>query len=205
MARKPRSRHGSPARASRSTGPSGTPGTRCFPCMVWIPMTQGTDPYDYPKAWEADVVLSEGGTVHLRPITPADADALVAFHGRLSDRTRYLRYFGPYPRIPPKDLERFSTVDHHDRVAFIALLGHDIIAVGRYERLGATDSAEVAFVVQDDHQSRGLGSILLEHLAAAARERGLTRFVADVLAENAQMIRVFTDAGYRVTRAFEEG
>jgi acyl-CoA synthetase (NDP forming)/GNAT superfamily N-acetyltransferase len=160
----------------------------------------------YPAHWEADVVASDGGIVHLRPVLPSDADALLRFHGSLSERTRYLRYFGPYPRIPAKDLVRFSTVDHHDRVAFIALLGHDIVAVGRYERLNSGDSAEVAFVVQDDHQSRGIGSILLEHLAAAARERGLTRFVADVLAENSLMINVFREAGFRQVRSgLEEG
>jgi acyl-CoA synthetase (NDP forming)/GNAT superfamily N-acetyltransferase len=163
------------------------------------------DPYDYPKHWEADVVLSDGGTVHLRPITPDDADRLLAFHGRLSERTRYFRYFGPYPRMPQRDVERFSTVDHCDRVAFVAMLGHDIVAVGRYDRLPDTDSAEVAFVVEDGHQGRGLGSILLEHLAAAARESGLARFVAEVLAENGQMVRVFRDAGYQIARSFEEG
>jgi acyl-CoA synthetase (NDP forming)/RimJ/RimL family protein N-acetyltransferase len=170
-------------------------------------MTHATnrDAYRYPKSWEADVVLSDGGTVHLRPIVPSDADALVAFHGKLSDRTRYLRYFGPYPKIPQKDLERFSTVDHRDRVAFVVLLGHEIIAVGRYERLDGGDSAEVAFVVADEHQKRGIGSILLEHLAAAAGERGLRRFVAEVLAENAQMIHVFRLAGYHVRSGIEEG
>ncbi|SFQ32920.1 Acyl-CoA synthetase (NDP forming) [Amycolatopsis arida] len=167
--------------------------------------TEKTDPYDYPRHWEADVVLSDGGTVHLRPVVPSDADGLVALHARLSERTRYLRYFGAYPRIPARDLERFSVVDHHGRVAFVALLGDDIVAVGRYERLGDRDSAEVAFVVDDAHQGRGLGSILLEHLAAAASERGLRRFVAEVLAENTQMVRVFRDAGYQVTRSFEEG
>ncbi|MBK1788354.1 bifunctional acetate--CoA ligase family protein/GNAT family N-acetyltransferase [Prauserella cavernicola] len=165
---------------------------------------QSFDPFDFPRQWEADVVLSDGGTVHLRPVVPADADGLVALHGRLSDRTRYLRYFGAYPRIPARDLERFSTVDHHSRVAFVALLGDDIVAVGRYEGLD-DDSAEVAFVVDDAHQGRGLGSILLEHLAAAASERGLRRFVAEVLAENSAMVRVFRDAGYHVSRAFEEG
>ncbi|MFD5826845.1 GNAT family N-acetyltransferase [Lentzea sp. NPDC060358] len=163
------------------------------------------DPFDFPRRWEADVVLSDGGTVHLRPITPDDADKLREFHGRLSERTRYFRYFGPYPRIPQRDLERFSTVDHHDRVALVALLGDDIVAVGRFDRLHHGQSAEVAFVVQDGHQGRGLGSILLEHLAAAAREVGLTRFEAEVLAENGQMVRVFRDAGYQVSRAFEEG
>ena len=159
---------------------------------------------EHARRWEADVVLSDGGTVHLRPITPADADRLLAFHGRLSERTRYFRYFGPYPRIPQRDLVRFTTVDHHDRVALVAVLGDDIVAVGRYERLDE-GSAEVAFVVEDAHQGRGLGSILLEHLAAAAKENGLSRFVAEVLAENGQMVRVFRDAGYRVSRAFEEG
>ncbi|MFD9739892.1 GNAT family N-acetyltransferase [Umezawaea sp. NPDC059074] len=163
------------------------------------------DPYDFPEHWEADVVLSDGGTVHLRPITPADAPRLLAFHGRLSERTRYFRYFGPYPRMPQRDLERFSTVDHLDRVALVASLGDDIVAVGRFDRLDSGDSAEIAFVVEDGHQGRGLGSILLEHLAAAARERGLGRFVAEVLAENGQMVRVFRDAGYVVSREFEEG
>jgi acyl-CoA synthetase (NDP forming)/RimJ/RimL family protein N-acetyltransferase len=163
------------------------------------------DPFDYPKEWEADVVLSDGGTVHLRPVVPSDADALTAFHGRMSTRTRYLRYFGAYPQIPARDLSRFSTVDHRDRVAFVALLGDDIVAVARYERLDHGPSAEVAFVVEDRHQSRGLGPILLEHLAAAARERGIERFVAEVLAENRAMLGVFRAAGYQLAREMDEG
>ncbi|WP_098956343.1 bifunctional GNAT family N-acetyltransferase/acetate--CoA ligase family protein [Pseudonocardia sp. N23] len=165
-----------------------------------------TDP-GYPRYWEADVVASDGGILHLRPIVPADAEALLDFHSRLSERTRYLRYFGPYPRIPARDLERFTTVDHHRRVAFVCLLGDEIVAVGRYEGLGDAPvaSAEVAFVVRDDHQGRGLGSILLEHLAAAARENGLTRFEAEVLVENHTMVRVFRDAGYQVSRAYDGG
>ena len=174
----------------------------------------------YPRHWEADVVASDGGIVHLRPILPSDADALVRFHESLSERTRYLRFFGPYPRIPPRDLERFTTVDHRARVAFICLLGHEIIAVGRYEGLAGAGaatggvpegsspvggSAEVAFVARDEHQGRGLGSILLEHLAAAARENGLRRFEAEVLVENHQMVRVFREAGYHVSRAFADG
>ena len=160
----------------------------------------------YPRHWEADVVASDGGVVHLRPIRPADAPALVEFHARLSPRTRYLRYFGPYPQIPPRDLERFTVVDHHDHVAFVGILGGEIVAVGRYVRLGeSSPSAEVAFVVRDDHQGRGLGSILLEHLAAAARESGLRRFEAEVLAENHQMVRVFREAGYQVSREYAEG
>ncbi|HET6876448.1 MAG TPA: GNAT family N-acetyltransferase [Jatrophihabitans sp.] len=168
-------------------------------------MTETSAPPAPPPHWEADVVAADGGTVHLRPVRPTDADALVAFHGGLSQRTRYLRYFSAYPRIPAKDLHRFANVDHHDRVALLAELAGEIIAVGRYERLAGTDEAEVAFVVADAHQGRGIGSVLLEHLAAAARERGLKRFVAVVLAENTGMIRVFRDAGYEVTRHIEFG
>jgi acyl-CoA synthetase (NDP forming)/RimJ/RimL family protein N-acetyltransferase len=168
-------------------------------------MDERPDPFDYPKEWEADVVLSDGGTVHLRPIVPSDGDALLAFHGRMSERTRYLRYFGAYPQIPPRDLQRFTTVDHRGRVAFVALLGDDIVAVARYEQIDHGPSAEVAFVVEDRHQNRGLGPILLEHLAAAARERGIARFVAEVLAENAAMLGVFRAAGYHVVREMDEG
>ncbi|MDV6014478.1 GNAT family N-acetyltransferase [Haloechinothrix sp. LS1_15] len=169
------------------------------------PAGDSTDPYDYPRHWEADVVLADGGTVRLRPIVPDDADRIVALHSRLSERTRYFRYFGAYPRIPPRDLTRFTVVDHHDRVALVAALGSEIVAVGRYERLEGGPLAEVAFVVDDAHQGRGLGSILLEHLAAAAAECGIERFAAEVLSDNAAMLRVFRDAGYEVTREVAGG
>jgi acyl-CoA synthetase (NDP forming)/RimJ/RimL family protein N-acetyltransferase len=159
---------------------------------------------DYPARRAADVALADGGTVHLRPIRPDDAPGIVAMHARFSERTRYLRYFSPYPRIPERDLRRFVTVDHRDREAFVAELGDELIAVGRYERIDA-DEAEVAFVVADAHQRRGLGSVLLEHLAAAAREARIVRFVAEVLPENGTMLRVFSDAGYRVDRSYADG
>ncbi|GIF98016.1 GNAT family N-acetyltransferase [Catellatospora citrea] len=154
----------------------------------------------------ADVLLADGTTVHLRQITPQDADAVVAMHSRFSERTRYLRYFSPYPRIPARDLHRFVNVDHLDREAFVVAAGDRLVAVGRYERLGASShEAEVAFVVEDAYQGRGVGSVLLEHLAAAAAEAGITRFVAEVLPENGAMLRVFTDAGYEVTRRYADG
>ncbi len=168
-----------------------------------------TDPaHTYPHSWVVDVLASDGGAVALRPIVPEDADKLVEFHGKLSERTRYLRYFGPYPTMSARDVKNFTTVDHHNRVAFVMMLGDEIIAVGRYERLldvGDGKSAEVAFVVADAHQGRGLGPILLEYLAAAAAENGLTMFVAEVLSENRNMVTVFREAGYQVSRSFDGG
>ncbi|GGQ57202.1 bifunctional acetate--CoA ligase family protein/GNAT family N-acetyltransferase [Couchioplanes azureus] len=155
---------------------------------------------------EADVLLSDGSAVHLRPIRPDDAPAIVEFHSRMSDRTRYLRYFSPYPRIPQRDLDRFVNVDHRDREAFVIVSGARIMAVGRYERLGPdSPEAEVAFVVEDAHQGRGIGSVLLEHLADAAQENGISRFVAEVLPENGGMLRVFSDFGYQVQRQYADG
>ncbi len=162
-------------------------------------------PSAYPVEWEADVIAADGATVHIRPITPADADGLLGLHARSSERTLYLRFFGPYPRVSDKDLFRFTHVDHHDRVALVVLLGDQLIALGSYERLQDRDEAEVAFLVEDAHQSRGLGSALLEHLAAAAQERGISRFVAEVLAENRRMISTFREAGYSPSRSVDEG
>lgn len=153
-----------------------------------------------------DVLLSDGTTVGLRPIQPTDAPGIVAMHSRFSERTRYLRYFSPYPRIPERDLRRFVNVDHHDREAFVVLVGDQIVAVGRYERLGpASPEAEVAFVVEDAYQGRGIGSVLLEHLADAARRVGIPTFVAEVLPANGAMLRVFADFGYQVQRQFADG
>ena len=154
----------------------------------------------------ADVLLSDGTAGHMRAIRPSDADAIVAFHARMSERTRYLRYFSPYPRIPERDLERFVNVDHQDREAFVIVNGPRIMGVGRYERLGPdSPDAEVAFVVEDAHQGRGIGSVLLEHLADAARDHGIARFVAEVLPQNASMLRVFGDFGYQVQRRYADG
>lgn len=158
----------------------------------------------YPAHWEADIALRDGSAAHLRPIRPTDADALQEFHQRQSEHSRYLRFFAPMPRLSSRDLDRFTHVDHVDRVAFVVLVGQDIIAVGRYDRVSPT-SAEVAFNVSDSRQGTGLASVLLEHLAAAARERGINEFTAEVLPQNAKMLKVFTETGFDVDRALDDG
>jgi acyl-CoA synthetase (NDP forming)/RimJ/RimL family protein N-acetyltransferase len=162
------------------------------------------DPPGYPREWEADVLLADGGVAHLRPIRPSDAERLVAFYDRVSPQSKYFRFFAPYPRLSDRDVKRFTEVDYVDRVAFILTLGDEMIAVGRYDRV-EDDHAEVAFLIEDAHQGRGIAQLLLEHLAQAARERGISRFVAEVLPENRRMAKVFADAGYRVTKGIEDG
>ncbi|UBU10922.1 bifunctional acetate--CoA ligase family protein/GNAT family N-acetyltransferase [Nonomuraea gerenzanensis] len=158
----------------------------------------------YPAHWEADVVLADGGTAHVRPIRPADADRLRSFYSRLSDESIYFRFFGPRPRLSDREVERFTNVDYVNRVALIATIGTEMVAVIRYDRTGPGE-AEVAFLVEDAHQGRGVASVLLEHLAATARERGIERFVADVLPANMRMTGLLRQAGYTAQSQFEDG
>ncbi|WP_371535016.1 GNAT family N-acetyltransferase [Streptomyces sp. NBC_00466] len=159
---------------------------------------------EYPAHWEADVVLRDGGTARIRPITAEDADRLVSFYELVSPESKYYRFFAPYPRLSAKDVHRFTHHDYVDRVGLAAMVGGEFIATVRYDRIGAHE-AEVAFLVQDAHQGRGVASALLEHIAAVAREREVSRFTAEVLPANNKMIKVFTDAGYEQQRSFEDG
>ncbi|MFB4301978.1 GNAT family N-acetyltransferase [Actinomadura sp. NTSP31] len=164
-------------------------------------MTEG-----YPDQWEADVVLSDGGTAHLRPIRSEDGDLLRVFYARLSPESIYYRFFSPRPYLTDREVEHFTGVDYDRRVALIATIAGEMVAVVRYDMLNdRPETAEVAFLVEDAHQGRGLGPVLLEHIAAAARERGVRRFVASVLPDNRRMTRVFREAGYQAEQRFEEG
>lgn len=165
---------------------------------------ENDNPPGYPVQWEADVLLADGRVARLRPIKPSDAGRLVEFYDRVSPESKYLRFFAPYPRLSQRDVQRFTEVDYVDRVAFILTLGELMIGVGRYDRI-ENDQAEVAFLIEDAHQGRGIAQLLLEHLAEAARERGITKFVAEILPENRRMAQVFADAGYRVTKDVEDG
>jgi len=177
------------------------------------PMQTSPDRHEYPAHWEADVVLRDGGTARIRPITVDDAERLVSFYEQVSDESKYYRFFAPYPRLSAKDVHRFTHHDFVDRVGLAATVGGEFIATVRYDRIGAdgmaasapADEAEVAFLVQDAHQGRGVASALLEHIAAVARERGILHFTAEVLPDNRKMVKVFTDAGYTQQRSFTDG
>ena len=159
----------------------------------------------FPEAWQSDVVLSDGRTLHLRPIRPDDDVKIAELHGRLSPATIYYRFFTPLPKLSDAMLFRFVNVDYQDRMAFVALVGDTIVAVSRYDRLPGKASAEVAFLVDDAHQGRGLGSIMLEQLSAYAKLQGINHFYAETLPDNVKMLKVFLDAGYKVKRSVEDG
>ena len=155
-----------------------------------------------------DVILRDGSTLRLRPPSGADAEALLGFFRGLSDDSLYQRFHG-HPSLDLRLVEPSLDPDWADRGAFIGAVAEDgaerIVAVADYVRLRDPAAAEVAFAVADAYQGRGVGTRLLEQLAARAAEQGIERFVAEVMSGNTRMMRVFEDAGFEVTRTLEGG
>ncbi len=159
----------------------------------------------YPRDLEVDMVTRTGATLRLRPIRPDDAEKLDAFHGRLSWDSIYRRYFLMHPSLTSAEVTHLTQVDYVDRMALVIEDGDQLVAVGRYDRYPSTTSAEVAFVVADEHQRLGLGLQLLEHLADAAWARGITTFTAETMASNRDMMSVFRRSGFPVASTFSDG
>jgi uncharacterized membrane protein YgaE (UPF0421/DUF939 family)/RimJ/RimL family protein N-acetyltransferase len=149
--------------------------------------------------WRQDTLtLRDGTAVPVRPIRPADAAALQRLYGRLSDRSRYLRFFQALPELPERQAQRLAGVDNFDRFALVALdpgQPDEIVAVVRYARDPGTDRAEFAAVVEDRWQGRGLGRAMVRRLIDAARRRGIRAFYALILKGNARVRKLLADLG----------
>jgi GNAT superfamily N-acetyltransferase len=147
-----------------------------------------------PGGERTTVTRLPAATVRVRPIRPSDAPILQAGMARLSDRTRWLRFHMPISRLSAAQLRALVHVDHHHREALVAEVrgadgGWEPVGVARYART-TEDRADLAVVVEDAWQGRGIGRLLLDRLAAAAREEGVVAFVAEVLSENHQALRL---------------
>ena len=158
----------------------------------------------YPSAYEVDVALRDGSTLHVRPVKESDRTSMRAFLDGLSKDALGLRFFG----MPNMEwAASWSTdVDYADSFALVATAGsaHAIVAHAAYIRTGP-ERAEVAFVVADAWQQHGIATILLAHLAAAACEHGIKTFVAEVLAGNSRMIGMLRESGFPVEMRSGEG
>lgn len=143
----------------------------------------------------------------VRAVRPDDAPALQAFHHRLSPGTVRSRFLGAHPRLSDEEARRFTALRAAQQVALVATLDGEIVGVGRYIRILTGDTAEVAFVVQDGYQGRGIGTELLCLLARIGWDDGIRRFVADTLAENSPMLAVFrrTPRAVRVKETSRDG
>ena len=159
-------------------------------------------------AGPVDVILRDGSTLRLRPPVAADGEAVLEFFEALSPSSRYARFHG-FPALSRALVEPLLEPDWHERGAFLGTLLEDgreqVVAVASYVRLRDSRRAEAAFAVADRLQGRGIGTRLLERLAARAGEVGVERFVAEVLPANHRMLGVFEAAGFELTRRLEQG
>jgi RimJ/RimL family protein N-acetyltransferase len=155
-----------------------------------------------------DVILRDGLTLRLRPPRSEDADALLDFFHSLSERSRYLRFHG-FPTLGESLVDPLLEPDWNERGALLGAFAEDgaerVVGVANYVRLRDPSAAEAAFAVADEYQRRGIGIRLLEQLAARASDAGIERFVAEVLADNRDMLGVFEAAGFELSREFESG
>jgi RimJ/RimL family protein N-acetyltransferase len=159
-----------------------------------------------PGGVERTVALRDGTPVRLRPIRPQDEVALTALYNRLSPETAYQRFFAVMRRLPPDWAHILANVDYDRRMAIVAVDAAGVlIGVARYAHDAASDSAEIALVVQDAWQGRGLGTILLDELLRYAGEHGITRFRAYILADNHRMLRLVSELGLVTERSLDQG
>jgi acetate---CoA ligase (ADP-forming) len=155
----------------------------------------------YPAHLETDVVLKDGSTVRIRPATRQDQERVEDYFIGLSDESRRLRFWSPSVDVTTQ-ARRTVDVDNIDHLTLLATLGGDggrVVGGAQYYREEGTARAEVSMSVADEFQGHGLGSILLGHIAQAARESGVQRFFASVLPENHRMIGLFRDSGFITT------
>jgi GNAT superfamily N-acetyltransferase len=161
--------------------------------------------YPYPAELTFEELTTSGLVVHLRPIRPDDAPRLVEFHRQLSRQSVYRRFFFMHTDLTAAEVEAFTCVDYHTRMAFIAEMDETLIAVGRYDLSPGTTEAEVAFVVADHYQHHGIATLLLERLADVAWTNGIESFVALTLVENRSMLEVFRDSGFPISTETDRG
>jgi RimJ/RimL family protein N-acetyltransferase/predicted CoA-binding protein len=159
----------------------------------------------YPAHYESDVVLRDGSTLRLRPIRPGDAEGLRLLHDRLSLQSQRFRFFG-LATSRAGEVSRLLRADHDNEFVLVAEAGDRLVGVATYIRDSTQpERAEVAFAIADALQGRGVGTRMLERLAAIARDHHIRVFDAFVMVDNDRMLHVFTDSGFEVQRRLEGG
>ena len=161
----------------------------------------------YPEELERYDTLRDGTQIFFRPVKPTDEPALSEMLYSLSDASVRSRYFTHTVAFPHKDVQRLTNIDYRTDLAIVGVVpgsgGEDIVAIAQYFLDPKTLEAEVAFIVQDEWQQRGMGTFLLEYLAQIARQRGVRRFYAKVLPTNKAMLAVFYNSGHKVNTEFD--
>jgi len=163
----------------------------------------------YPEDLETELTMPDKTTILIRPLKPTDEEGWLDFFHGLSPQSVYHRFFSTLRGVPYRDVQYYMDIDYNERMALVAIIpseaGGKIVAIGRYELEPSTNWAEFAVVVTDELQERGLGRFMLTYLTKIARARGITGFTAEVMKDNARMMDLFRDSGYRVETRLEAG
>ena len=150
--------------------------------------------------------MTRTDTPTLRPISSADAERLRRLFHRLTPETRYLRFFSPIQHLEDRMLRHLAGVDHHDREALAAVVGDEVVGVARYDRVPSEPhAAEMAVVVEDRWQRRGIATLLLARLADLARSREIRRFTAVVLPDNGALVALVRSLWPHARWRWEDG
>ena len=169
-------------------------------------MVTGLDGKSIEK-YSVTVALKDGSSLILRPIQLSDEEKLLALFNRLSKQTMYLRFHHVLNHIAREEVRRFCAVDYFNTFALVGTLGEDedekIIAVGHYARQPGAERAQIAFEVEDKYQGLGIGTHLLDQLANVARDKVITTFEAEVLAENKDMMNILINSGFKMHRMYQ--
>jgi len=161
----------------------------------------------YPEELEHYDTLRDGTQIFFRPVKPTDEPALSEMLYSLSTQSVRSRYFTHTMTFPHKDVQKLTNIDYENDLAIVGVVpgpaGEEIVAIAQYFLDPKTRAAEVAFIVQDEWQQKGMGSFLLDYITQIARQRGVRRFTAAVLATNKPMLAIFHNTGYKVETEFD--
>ncbi len=157
---------------------------------------------EYPEELKKYVTLKDGSKVLIRPIRPSDATMKQHLFYALSKESVEKRYLGSLRAFPLKRIWPYVIIDYNNEMVLVGTVRNgekeDMIAIGSYSRIPNTNFAEVALVVRDDWQNRGLGTILFNYLCELAKKRGLNGFIAWVMIDNKRMMHIFRKSGHQI-------
>ncbi|NVM01984.1 MAG: GNAT family N-acetyltransferase [Candidatus Helarchaeota archaeon] len=158
-------------------------------------------PYEYPKKLEKYIKLRDGIKIFFRPIKPSDADIWVELYNSLSKNTKYLRFFSNMPKPTQKMIEKYTKIDYINNFAIIAIYNENgidkMIGVVRYGlNPPGSDSAELAVVVADKWQGKGLGTKMLLYMLRVMQKRGVKKVKGDVFLQNDKMMQLMGESGF---------
>ncbi len=161
----------------------------------------------YPRELERYATLRDGTEIFFRPTKPTDEPALTEMLYSLSRQSVRSRYFTHTVIFPHKDVQRMTNIDYVDDLAIVGVVpsasGEEIVAIAQYFLDPSKEAAEVAFIVQDEWQQKGMGTFLLDYITEIAKQRGVRRFYATVLPTNRPMLAIFHNSGYPVSTEFD--